>query len=243
MLQMGCQPFQWHENYVIVLASLRILKTIFSNSQLFAVYVQCMCSRRLWCLNEPFGITLIFNVSRFCHINFLPLVELERWLADVTFLPHLHCWQYFSAQVASGQGFFFSKPSFAWSEGSGVQTNMNGCTMAVGNRLDHTCFHAVWNSGLGMRPHITMVCIDGFHGAWLHFRRVRVRGLCLVQLCAKYRLISATLSPYYQCRKIKEATSLKVKGPLYSCLLIVRLPFGSRTLNWDLETIYRSNSA
>ena len=66
----------------------------------------------------------------------------------------------------------------------------------------------------------------------VHFRRVRVRGLCLVQLCAKCRLISAALSPYHQCRKIKEAASLKVEGPLlYSCLLIVRLPSGSRTLN------------
>ena len=40
------------------------------------------------------------------------------------------------------------------------------------------------------------------------------RGQCLVQLCAKYRLVSAT---------IKEAASLKVKGPLYSCLLIARV--------------------
>ena len=30
---------------------------------------------------------------------------------------------------------------------------------------------------------------------------------------------------------LKEAASLKVKGPLYSCLLIGRLPSGSRTLN------------
>ena len=34
------------------------------------------------------------------------------------------------------------------------------------------------------------------------------QGLCLVQLCAKYRLVNATSSPY---RKIKEAASLKVK--------------------------------
>ena len=30
---------------------------------------------------------------------------------------------------------------------------------------------------------------------------------------------------------VLEAASLKVKGPLYSCLLIVCLPSGSRTLN------------
>ena len=29
-----------------------------------------------------------------------------------------------------------------------------------------------------------------------------------------------------------------MKDLLYSCLLIARLPSGSRTLNWDLETIY-----
>ena len=36
---------------------------------------------------------------------------------------------------------------------------------------------------------------------------------------------SATSSPY----TAKKAASLKVKGPLYSCLLIVRLPSGNRT--------------
>ena len=63
-------------------------------------------------------------------------------------------------------------------------------------------------------------------------------GLCLTQLCAKYRLVSATRSPYHLCSKIKEAASLKVKGLLYSCLLMVHLPSRSRTLNWHLETIY-----
>ena len=57
------------------------------------------------------------------------------------------------------------------------------------------------------------------------------RGLGFVQLCAKYRLVSATSSPYHYYRKVKEAAPLKVKGPLYSCLLIARLPSGSRTLN------------
>ena len=57
------------------------------------------------------------------------------------------------------------------------------------------------------------------------------QGLCLVQLCAKYRLVSAASSPYHQCRKIKEAASLKVKGSLYSCLLIESLPSDSKTLN------------
>ena len=55
------------------------------------------------------------------------------------------------------------------------------------------------------------------------------QGLCLAQLCAKYRLVSATLSPYHQCKK---AASLKT-----SCLLVAHLPSGSRTLNY-LYTIY-----
>ena len=48
-----------------------------------------------------------------------------------------------------------------------------------------------------------------------------------VQLYAKYRQGSAIWSPYHQSR-IKEVGSLKVKGPLYSCLLIAYLPSGSR---------------
>lgn len=66
----------------------------------------------------------------------------------------------------------------------------------------------------------------------------KIRSLHSVQLCVKYRLVSATLSPYHQWLKIKEAPPLEVKGPLFSCLLIVRLPPGSRTLYWHLETIY-----
>ena len=46
-----------------------------------------------------------------------------------------------------------------------------------------------------------------------------------------YRLVSATLSPYHCCLKIEEAVSHKVKGSLYSCLLVARLPLGSRALN------------
>ena len=33
-----------------------------------------------------------------------------------------------------------------------------------------------------------------FHGVWLHFQRARVK-VCVVQLCAKYRQGSVTLSP------------------------------------------------
>ena len=38
------------------------------------------------------------------------------------------------------------------------------------------------------------------------------QGVHLVQLCAKYRQESATLSPYHQHQMINEAASLKVKG-------------------------------
>ena len=62
------------------------------------------------------------------------------------------------------------------------------------------------------------------------------RGLGLVQLCAKYRLVNTTSSPYHLYRKINEAASLKVKGPLYNCLLIACLPSRSRTLNWHLKS-------
>ena len=55
--------------------------------------------------------------------------------------------------------------------------------------------------------------IDAFHGAWFW------RDLCLAQLCAKYRLVSTTLS-----WKIKEAASDKVKGLLFNCLLIMLCP-------------------
>ena len=57
------------------------------------------------------------------------------------------------------------------------------------------------------------------------------QGQCLVQLCTKYKLVSATSSPSISAERKKEAASLKVKGPLYSSLLITCLPSGSRTLN------------
>ena len=46
-----------------------------------------------------------------------------------------------------------------------------------------------------------MASYDSFHVAWVHFHRARV-GACvqLVQLCAKCRQGSATLSPYYCCK-------------------------------------------
>ena len=50
-------------------------------------------------------------------------------------------------------------------------------------------------------------------------------------LCAKYRQVNTTSTPYHQCRKAKEAASLKVKALQYSCLLIAYLPSRSRVLN------------
>ena len=44
----------------------------------------------------------------------------------------------------------------------------------------------------------------------------------------KYRKGNTKLSPYHQQQQIKKAISLKAKSQLYSCLMIVLLPFGSR---------------
>ena len=54
-LQMGCQPFQQHENYAIALASLHMLNTgnkfenTFSNTQHFVVYVTLHALLTAWC--------------------------------------------------------------------------------------------------------------------------------------------------------------------------------------------------
>ena len=65
---------------------------------------------------------------------------------------------------------------------------------------------------------------------WLHLQLAEGKswGVCLVQLCVKYRLVSATLSPYHQCQKTKEAVSLEVKGPTHSYLLIMSLKYHHR---------------
>ena len=56
---------------------------------------------------------------------------------------------------------------------------------------------------------------------------------CPIQ-ASKHYVESLTIS----AEKIKEAASHKVKGSLYSCLLIMRLPSGSKRFNWHLETIH-----
>ena len=66
------------------------------------------------------------------------------------------------------------------------------------------------------------VLIDDFHGAWLLFRRTKVRcafGAAVYEIQTSF---------YHQCQKIKEASSLKM---LYSCLFILCLPSGSRCLS------------
>ena len=50
--------------------------------------------------------------------------------------------------------------------------------------------------------------------------------MCKIQASKRY-IKSLPLVP----NKIKEAASLKVKGLLHSCLLIMHLPSGSRMLN------------
>ena len=38
---------------------------------------------------------------------------------------------------------------------------------------------------------------SSFHVAWSHFPEGKSWGLCLVQVCAKYRLVNTTASPYH----------------------------------------------
>ena len=79
-------------------------------------------------------------------------------------------------------------------------------------------------------------------------------GLCLTQLCTKYRLVSTYVESlplvvkdnhkvkaserYVESLPLVVKDNHKVKGLLYSCLLIACLPSESRTLNWHLETIH-----
>ena len=51
----------------------------------------------------------------------------------------------------------------------------------------------------------------------------------IVQLCAKIQANKRYVE--FLPLVLKEVASLKVKGSLYSCLLIVRLPSGNRMLN------------
>ena len=62
-------------------------------------------------------------------------------------------------------------------------------------------------------------------------------GLQSVQLCTKHRQKGATLSPYHQCRKLKEVVPLKAKGLMYSNLLTTAFTLRSWTLSWHLKTI------
>ena len=71
----------------------------------------------------------------------------------------------------------------------------------------------------------------------LHFRRAKV-GVCI--RCSSVLKIQARkcyIESLSLVAEDKKAASHKVKGPLYSCLLIPHLPSGSRMLNWHLETI------
>ena len=70
--------------------------------------------------------------------------------------------------------------------------------------------------------------------------RGKSQGLCLLQLCSRYRLVSATWSPYHQYWIINEAASLnlKVNGPLCSCLLIIVFEIGRLIDIWKPSTLY-----
>ena len=62
-------------------------------------------------------------------------------------------------------------------------------------------------------------------------------GLQSVQLCTKHRQKGAMLSPYHQCRKLKEVAPLKAKGLMYSYYLTAAFTLRSWTLSWHLKTI------
>ena len=87
---------------------------------------------------------------------------------------------------------------------------------------------------------ISVHLIDAFHGAWLHLPEGKSQGLFSATVC-KIQASKCYIKYLLLVPKEKEAASLKVKGLLYSCLLITCLPSGSRTLNWHLETIYNPN--
>ena len=89
--------------------------------------------------------------------------------------------------------------------------------------------------------------IDGFHGTWIlmghgftsrgqESRSVFGAAVCKIQT-SKWYIESLPL-----VLKNKVASLVKVKGSLYSCLLIAHLPSRSRTFNWHLETIYTNIS-
>ena len=65
-----------------------------------------------------------------------------------------------------------------------------------------------------------LLCIDGFQGAWLHFRRTKVCVWVLLQLCAKYRVVSATLHEYLPL-VLKDKRSCSSQGERSA----VQLPF------------------
>ena len=59
----------------------------------------------------------------------------------------------------------------------------------------YICVKSYENFG-GSIPH--GVSLDDFHGACMaSLPEGKSRDLCLVELCAKYRLVSATSSPYH----------------------------------------------
>ena len=54
------------------------------------------------------------------------------------------------------------------------------------------------NSSLRMKGPVCRSCnIDGFHGGMASLPEGKSQGLCLAQLCAKYCLVTAALSPYH----------------------------------------------
>ena len=109
----------------------------------------------------------------------------------------------------------FVKCSVEWWQHCGMFSRVNLCT-----------FTRLQGGLLTPRGICSMyVCIDGFYGTRLYFRRPRVGcafGAVVCTIQARKR--------YIECWKIKEAASLNIKGPLYSCLLITHTTSEGKTV-------------
>ena len=111
--------------------------------------------------------------------------------------------------------------------------NTNTQSWIENSNCQSTCRGMIWklshNTGICTYVVLCMyitqlsITIVRFHGVWLDFRRTKV-GVCIWCSCVLFTGKKYTLSFYHWCQKINEAAFLKVKAPLYSCLLITFCP-------------------
>ena len=117
----------------------------------------------------------------------------------------------------------------------------NSCTSAIAScNPRRSCMSLLGNcSGLLLSdslPHLIITSIHSlfffaygwFHGAWLHFQRAKA-GVSIWCSCVLNTGKGSCIESLVL--KDKEAASLKLKALLYSCLLIMHLPSGSKILD------------